>query len=87
MAFHILHVKCLDCGAVNTFRRPHETLLVKILPHLPCHHCNPDALDHVCASCRFPWSHVPHHSNGMCTTCNISMWRYRRLTLQKAALA
>jgi hypothetical protein len=83
MAFHPLHKKCDDCSRVLIFRRPHVSLLVKILPHLPCHYCEPEKLKDVCASCRFPWTHVQHHSNGMCITCVVSLWRYQRSALQK----
>lgn len=59
MAFRILQKKCDACGRVNLFRRPKERLLVMMLPHLPCHFCNPEALKDCCPSCRYPTTPLP----------------------------
>ena len=82
--FRLLYKRCDECGRTNAFRRPHEKLLVKVLPFLACPYCRPECLIDSCSACRFPYSIVPHHSHGMCTSCNVAYWRYQRsLALQK----
>lgn len=87
MAFHPLHKLCDDCGRVLVFRRPTSVrILVRILPHLPCHHCHPERFKDVCPSCRYPLRLLRNghgtygaHAGGLCYTCYVSLLRFRAL--------
>lgn len=79
MAFHILLKRCDECNRTNLFRRPRNRItLARALPKLSCPYCHPEDLKDVCISCRFPYAIVGHHAHGMCGSCNISEWRFRK---------
>lgn len=78
MAFHVLKIRCEECGELYAVRRPNLTALIpKIVPVVGCPRCHPERLKEVCAACRLPFSVVKRHTENECFTCFQSRNRHR----------
>lgn len=79
MSFHIFLKRCDECWYIYQIRRPKtDTTFVRVIQRARCPYCHPEDLDQACISCRLPYDIVGHHADGMCQTCYISLYRYKK---------